>query len=429
MSEWLSFYSALMLSYACALFFLLRKGFFNVFFMFLIFVVLLLGPAITFVLNIYFDVPISNGEHIHKTFSYMSMFMIFYFLTSVALPSRVVFHKAVSIRNLEVKIMGWVLLCIGAGSLVLFLSLNGFLFFTIENYDEVFSNEIKISWVRKFFYFFYPSVIIFYFLSKRSFRNLNVFLFYSMGFGILSFLAVGGSRANIAIAIMLYFIIGIYDRHIKLRYAFMALPILTVLMSLLALVRYGFYPESMILNIISLAKGTFSPWENIVQIVSVEPGIEYQWLWPFIRDFYQYFPKSLWLENSDTIWNTGNYLTKVIMGYSDSLVFSPTVLGSLIIIGGVYGVIIGACAIAIILWLLDVIYFNASRYIRSNGSKYSFGVLLLTYCFCMIFYVIGLTRDGVDGFFSRVTFFTFWYLIALIFSFVSAHILPRKSLK
>lgn len=426
MSEWLYLYFALIILYAFTIYFLLRKGFFSILFTFLVFVVLLLGPAMTFILNVYFDVPISDGEHIFKALLYIFLFFVFYFLTCIVLPSRVILHKTFIIHTLEVKIMGWVLMCIGVGSLVLFVSLNGFLFFIIENYDDVFSDIIKISWIRKFFYFFYPAAIIFYFLSKRTFRSINIFLVFSLVFGILSFLAVGGSRANIAIAVMLYLIIGIYEKHIKLRYAFISLPILMSLMSILALVRYGFYPESIVLNIISLAKGTFSPWENIVKIVSAESEIEYQWLWPFIRDFYQYFPKSLWLESTDAIWNTGNYLTKIIMGYSDSLIFSPTVIGSLVIIAGVYGVIIGACVIAIVLWFLDILFFNASRHVRSNGSQYCFGSILLTYCFCITFYVIGLTRDGVDGFFSRVTFFTFWYLIVLIFSLVCARILPRK---
>ncbi|WP_264889434.1 WzyE family oligosaccharide polymerase [Shewanella xiamenensis] len=330
------------------------------------------------------------------------------------------------VSNTHYTFFSFSLIFLGLFSLIVFVSANGFLFFKLNDYDEIFSSGIAYSWIRKFFYFFFVGMVALYF-KFRTKSFLYLFFFVCLIFGVLSYFAVGGSRANLLLAVIFFIIIGIKDKHIKFSRIVIFLPFAFLLMSFLAIIRYNYIPEgtTLMINLLSLTKGTFSPWENVAAIFERYEVIDFQYFWPVIRDFYQYIPKSLWLEDTDVIMNTGNYLTFVVLQNADGLTFSPTLIGSLLIMGGWFGVFCGSLILSYISWFFELLYFNSNIkrfcYRLDNFSK-----VCLCYCVSLIFFQISLVRDGVDTFISRVIFFTGWFVALFVLTYIFLFLIQPK---
>ncbi len=65
--------------------------------------------------------------------------------------------------------------------------------------------------LKRFFYFFIPAMLVVYFLRQDS-RAWLFFLVSTVGFGLLTYMIVGGTRANIIIA----FAIPVYRHYSRL---------------------------------------------------------------------------------------------------------------------------------------------------------------------------------------------------------------------
>lgn len=312
------------------------------------------------------------------------------------LKKRVIKQPSLDFANFSAKLTACLLAFVAVGTLVAFILLNdGLLLFKLEKYSQIFSAQVQGVALKRFFYFALPALIIF-FLLKPSRERWFAFLFLGTLFGVVSYLAVGGTRANLAMAVLFFVLLGLYQGYLSAKWLFWIGLIGVFAMFGLALARYGLdiQGREAWFTFLYLTRDTFSPWENVAKIVSSE--LEFQGLMPIVRDFYVYIPNSLWAERPDIVWNTANYFTKVILGNQSGLAISPTILGSFYIMGGEKLIYVGMVIVGGILAIFDRLF--------EYGKQYS--VILQVFCLGNLFNLIILIREGADAFVSRFFFFS-----------------------
>lgn len=78
---------------------------------------------------------------------------------------------------------------------------------------------------------------------------------------------------------------------------------------------------------------------------------------------------------------------------------SPTLIGSLVVMGGTWFILPGAIAVGLIIKWFDWLYTLGNE--ETNRYK---AAVLHSFCFGAIFNMIVLAREGLDSFVSRVVF-------------------------
>lgn len=312
--------------------------------------------------------------------------------------------------NSQAKTTACLLSAIAVFTLLYFLYLNGFLLFKLEKYSQLFSKDwVALSALKRFFYFLLPALLIVFFLyqNKKAWWGL---LIIGGAFGVITYLAVGGTRANLALAFAFFLLLGLYKGCLSFSAILLAGAATVIMMFGLALLRYklAVSGSEAIYTFLYLSRDTFSPWENMARLFSHH--VEYQGLMPIVRDFYVYIPQVVWQERPDIAWNTANYFTKIILGNQSGLAISPTLLGSFYIMGGMWLVTLGMVAVAVMIKVLDRFF----AYGKTCNSA-----LIQAYCFGNLFNLIILVREGMDAFVSRFLFFSVifvscWLLAKLI---------------
>jgi antigen polymerase len=118
--------------------------------------------------------------------------------------------------------------------------------------------------LKRFFYFFIPAMLVVFFLRQDS-KAWLFFLVSTVAFGILTYMIVGGTRANIIIAFAIFLFIGIIRGWISLWMLVAAGVFGIVGMFWLALKRYGMNVagDEAFYTFLYLTRDTFSPWENL----------------------------------------------------------------------------------------------------------------------------------------------------------------------
>lgn len=296
--------------------------------------------------------------------------------------------------NRTAKMTAWLLGTVAVGALLWFLAWNGFLLFRLEKYSQIFSAHVSGVALKRFFYFFLPALLIFFFI-KESKARWWVFLAWGVAFGAVSYVAVGGTRANLAMAVALFFLLGLVRKYLSWAWLVGASVAMIGAMFGLALVRYRLAVEGVEAwhTFLYLTRDTFSPWENVATIVSHE--LDFQGLMPIVRDFYVYIPKAIWAERPDIAWNTANYFTKTVLGNQSGLAISPTLIGSFYIMGGGPCVVLGMAVVGGFLQFFDCLS------LAWRGSA-----VVQAFCWGNLFNLIVLVREGSDAFVSRFVFFS-----------------------
>lgn len=308
--------------------------------------------------------------------------------------------KVVSITfaKQEVYLTACLLLLVSLISLAGFIYWNGgLLLFELEKYRDIFSSRVNGVALKRFFYFFIPALLLF-FLLKPSKKNWWLWLMVGVGLGFLNYLAVGGTRANIALVVMLFVLLGWHFGYVAKKGLMLTACVAIVAMFALALWRYGLVVSGREawFTFLYLTRDTFSPWHNFAQILASK--IDFQGVMPIVRDFYVYIPQSWWAERPDIVWNSANYFTKVVLGNQSGLAISPTLLGGLYIMGGYPALVLGSAIVGGIIRQFDRIF---------EGT----GILGKTYCLANVFNFIVLVREGLDAFVSRWVFFSAVFLM------------------
>ncbi|MDO9959821.1 ECA oligosaccharide polymerase [Glaesserella parasuis] len=323
-------------------------------------------------------------------------------------------NKQIPRYAVEVKSLAnptaWILMMIAILSLLGFMLLNqGLLLFKLEKYSHIFSAQVSGVALKRFFYFFLPALLIWFFLKPTK-ESWWLFLVAGMTFGVLSYLAVGGTRANLALAFVMFMLLGYLRRFLSFKWLVRAGLLTVIAMFLLALWRYRLNVQGSeaFYTFLYLTRDTFSPWENVAKIMDAE--IEFQGLMPIVRDFYVYIPQSLWEERPDIVWNTANYFTKSVLGNFSGLAMSPTLLGSFYIMGGIPMIAIGMAVVGGFIRIFD----NFFAYGKNSA-------VIQSYCLANLFNLIVLIREGIDAFISRFCFFS----VIFVFAYIVAYLINR----
>lgn len=386
---------------------------FNVFFSMLYLLTFYFGFPLTCLLVFQFDVAVVPVDALlHALLAATSFYAIYYVTYKVRLrkatsePSRPLF----TMNRVETNLT-WILLALIAIVTVgIFFLQNGFLLFKLKTYSQIFSSQVSGVALKRFFYFFIPAMLVVYFLKPTQQRWL-FFLCATVGFGILTYVIVGGTRANIIIAFALFLFIGIVRGWITLWMLIAAGMMSIVGMFWLALKRYGLDVSGAeaFYTFLYLTRDTFSPWENLALLLNNYDKIEFQGLAPIIRDFYVFIPSWVWPQRPDVVLNSANYFTWEVLNYHAGLAISPTLIGSLVVMGGVVFIPLGAVVVGLIIKWFDWLYQQG----LNEHNRYK-SAILQAFCFGAIFNMIVLAREGVDSFVSRVVFFCLVFGACLI---------------
>ncbi|MGL5700996.1 MAG: ECA oligosaccharide polymerase [Kluyvera sp.] len=378
---------------------------FNVFFSLLFLLTFFFGFPLTCTLVFRFDVGVSPPETLLQTLLVSVCFYAVYYVTyktrlrtaNASAPRRPLFTMNRVETNIAwVLMMGIALLTVGT-----FFLHNGFLLFKLHSYSQIFSSEVSGVALKRFFYFFIPAMLVVYFL-KPSWNAWIGFLIATTAFGLLTYAIVGGTRANIIIAFAIFLFIGIIRGWISLWMLAAAGVLGIVGMFWLALKRYGMSVsgDEAFYSFLYLTRDTFSPWENLALLLQNYDKIEFQGLAPMVRDFYVFIPGWLWPSRPSVVLNTANYFTWEVLNNHSGLAISPTLIGSLVVMGGVWFVPLGAVVVGLIIKWFDWLYSLGNQ--ETNRYK---SAILHSFCFGAIFNMIVLAREGLDSFGSRVVFF------------------------
>lgn len=387
---------------------------FNVFFSLLFLLTFFFGFPLTSILVFRFDVSVAPPEILLQTLLIAVCFYAVYYVTyktRLRSASREVAHRPLFTMNrVETHLawgilMGLALLCVG-----IFFAHNGFLLFKLNSYSQIFSAEVSGVALKRFFYFFIPAMLVVYFL-RQDYKAWIFFLVSTVAFGLLTYAIVGGTRANIIIAFAIFLFIGIIRGWISLWMLAAAGVLGIVGMFWLALKRYGMNVsgDEAFYTFLYLTRDTFSPWENLALLLQNYDKIDFQGLAPMIRDFYVFIPSWMWHGRPTMVLNTANYFTWEVLNNHSGLAISPTLIGSLVVMGGVWFVPLGAVAVGLIIKWFDWLYELGNR--ESNRYK---AAILHSFCFGAIFNMIVLAREGLDSFSSRVVFFLVIFGICLL---------------
>ena len=387
---------------------------FNVFFSLLFLLTFFFGFPLTSILVFRFDVSVAPPEILLQTLLIAVCFYAVYYVTyktRLRSASREVAHRPLFTMNrVETHLawgilMGLALLCVG-----IFFAHNGFLLFKLNSYSQIFSAEVSGVALKRFFYFFIPAMLVVYFL-RQDYKAWIFFLVSTVAFGLLTYAIVGGTRANIIIAFAIFLFIGIIRGWISLWMLAAAGVLGIVGMFWLALKRYGMNVsgDEAFYTFLYLTRDTFSPWENLALLLQNYDKIDFQGLAPMIRDFYVFIPSWMWHGRPTMVLNTANYFTWEVLNNHSGLAISPTLIGSLVVMGGVWFVPLGAVAVGLIIKWFDWLYELGHR--ESNRYK---AAILHSFCFGAIFNMIVLAREGLDSFGPRVVFFLVIFGICLL---------------
>ncbi|CAM3821666.1 ECA oligosaccharide polymerase [Xenorhabdus thuongxuanensis] len=399
---------------------------FNVFFSLLYLLTFYFGFPLTSLLVFQFDVAVVPVDSLlHAMLASGCFYAIYYVAYKTRLTYKIRSNDNIRRENLTVTAprkplftmnrvetnLTWLLLAgIAIVTVGSFFMQNGFLLFKLQSYNQIFSSQVSGVALKRFFYFFIPAMLVVFFLKPTKVRWL-CFLVGTVGFGILTYVIVGGTRANIIIAFALFLFIGIVRGWITLWVLFIAGAMGIVGMFWLALKRYSLEVSGAeaFYTFLYLTRDTFSPWENLALLLDNYSKIDFQGLAPIIRDFYVFIPGWVWPDRPNFVWNTANYFTWDVLNNRSGLAISPTLIGSLVVMGGVFFIPLGAIAVGFIIKWFDWIYEAGKQ--ESNRYK---AAILQAFCFGAIFNMIVLAREGVDSFVSRVVFFCIVFGLCLV---------------
>jgi len=377
---------------------------FNVFFSLLFLLTFYFGFPLTCLLVFHFDVAVVPPEYLLEALLAASSFYAIYYVSyKTRLRARRPDNERglFTVNRVEAHLIWGILALLALVTVAIFFLHNGFLLFRLHAYRDIFSSEVSGVALKRFFYFFIPAMLVVYFLKPGRGAWL-FFLASTVGFGLLTYTIVGGTRANIIIAFALFLFIGIIRGWITLWMLAAAGAFGIVGMFWLALRRYNLDVSGAeaIYTFLYLTRDTFSPWENLALLLQNYDNIDFQGLAPIVRDFYVFIPGWLWPDRPSLVLNSANYFTWEVLDNHSGLAISPTLLGSLVVMGGAAFIPPGAVAVGLIIKWFDWIYERGKQH--SNRYK---SAILQSFCFGAVFNMIVLAREGLDAFVSRVVFF------------------------
>jgi antigen polymerase len=263
--------------------------------------------------------------------------------------------------------------------------------------------------LKRFFYFFIPAMLVVFFLRQDS-KAWLFFLVSTVAFGMLTYMIVGGTRANIIIAFAIFLFIGIIRGWISLWMLAAAGVFGIVGMFWLALKRYG-------MNVAAMRRFTPSSTSRAIpsrrgktwrcccktttrlisrgwrRLFAISTSLSLPGCGRTARRGAQY-GELLYLGSAEQPFRSGNFADADWLAGGDGRagLFCP-----------------GAVAVGLIIKWFDWLYLRGNE--ETNRYK---AAILHSFCFGAIFNMIVLAREGLDSFVSRVVFFMVVFGICLL---------------
>lgn len=401
---------------------------FHIIFSLLFLLTFFFGFPLTAILVFHFAVTVVSASYLLQALLLAGGFYAIYYISyKTRLRSRAERKPQrhwYSVNRMELHFTWILLMLVALISTGIFFWYNGLLLFRLQSYSQIFSGAVSAVALKRFAYFFIPAMLIVYFIRPDKGRWL-FFLISTVSFGLLTYILVGGTRANIIIAFAIFLFIGITRGWISLWTLALAGIAGMAGMFWLALKRYNLDVSGAgaFYTFLYLTRDTFSPWENLALLQQHYHNIEFQGLAPIVRDFYVYIPGWLWPQRPNLVLNTANYFTWQVLDNHSGLAISPTLLGSLLVMGGFWFILPGAIVVGFIIKWFDWLYQRACQ--SDNHYK---AALIQSFCFGAIFNLIVLAREGLDSFVSRVVFFTLIFGLCLLLAKLIFFLLNRAGL-
>ncbi|PIJ50774.1 enterobacterial common antigen polymerase [Erwinia sp. OLTSP20] len=386
---------------------------FHIFFSLVFLLTFYLGFPFSCMLVFVFNVDIVPPAHLLEALlSATGFYAIYYVCYKTRLRPQ---HKGrlssgFTINRVEFQLTVGLLMLIALAAVAIFFVNNGFLIFRLQAYSQIFSAGVSGVALKRFFYFFIPAMLLVYF-SRETRGQWILFLLVTVAFGLLTYAIVGGTRANTIMAFAIFLFIGIIRGWITLWMLIAGGIAGIVAMFFLALGRYNLNVSRAeeFYTFLYLTRDTFSPWENLALLFSHYHQITFQGLAPIVRDFYVFIPGWLWPDHPAAVLNSANYFTWEILDNHSGLAISPTLIGSLLVMGGVWMLPVGALAVGWIIKWFDWLYQSGRR----ETQRYKAAVLQ-SFCFGAVFNIVILAREGLDAFVSRVVFFILIFVVSVV---------------
>ncbi|MGO2711608.1 WzyE family oligosaccharide polymerase [Pseudomonas helleri] len=198
----------------------------------------------------------------------------------------------------------------------------------------------------------------------RLYRNPDLkTLFFSvalvLAYGMLLFLTLGGARNYLIAAIIPILLAGYSLRLISLKALsfFSAMGVLMI--TSLALVRYGDSVGVGLFELLALyTRDTVFPVESLSNIIDRSMkfvGFDY-----FFNQFYAIIPRALWPGKPIYLDTIAYFYTEQMLGYGKGLIIAPTGIGSLYIMGGWIAIFVGSLMISVFFVFLDYLTLRKS---------------------------------------------------------------------
>ncbi|MDA7023369.1 WzyE family oligosaccharide polymerase [Pseudomonas fragi] len=193
---------------------------------------------------------------------------------------------------------------------------------------------------------------------KPSLKALFVSIALVLAYGMMLFLTLGGARNYLIAAIIPVLIAGYSLRLISLKVLSLFGLMGVLMITSLALVRYGDSVGVGLFELLALyTRDTVFPVESLTNII--DRSINFAGFDYFFNQFYAIIPRALWPGKPIYLDTIAYFYTEQILGYGKGLIIAPTGIGSLYIMGGWIAIFLGSFLISVFFVVLD--YFALRR--------------------------------------------------------------------
>jgi enterobacterial common antigen polymerase len=379
--------------------------------------VMLIGVPITYLLETYFISSSVNTELLFYTQLYSFLFIVI-FILFYKLPfkyPRVILFPV--IKYSEMQVLSFLFTGISFLAILYFLSQNGLLLLDSTSYEERYETNLGLGILTRFFPFFIAGTTI-SFILKPTYRNWIFNLLIGIFLGVLTYIVMGGYRQILAIHIFVFLILAYHYSYIKLftiiKFGILAIPLLMFM----ALFRYGIDSSSdLSFNLLVFTRDSFAPYNSFTNIIEYYKNTseDFQGLSIVLNEFSSLIPRSIWVDKPELVLNAGNFYTQEILKYNAGLTISPTILGSLFLISGDYGVILGSIFLAVMLRWFDKKVYRSVIVFSKNNREFNLSLYSIFYYY-IIFYTFTIAREGIEVFLQRTIMA---YIIFIVFVYMS----------
>lgn len=307
--------------------------------------------------------------------------------------------KGLKVSKLTVRYFSVLCLFFSGLAVLGFVVKNGGLVLLKGNgYEDRLTSNLGAGMFTIFFPLFIPAYAMLL-LIEPSKRQWVKYFASGLIFGLLTFLAIGGARMNLAIFICVFLIIGYVLKYIKLKTLIISPFVIMILMTVLVYFRESDNGNQNSFFFWIYLMNSFSPFDSFYHIYNyyneggMIPGLSVVW-----QQFYLLMPRFIFEDKPEVIMNVGNFFTKEILGFQSNLTMSPTINGSFILVAGKFGLFLGSFFIGKLVLFLDrVFYYGGLNRIVMKDINPKSCLMAGGYSF-YILYMFNLVRESLDIF-------------------------------